>query len=175
MVDFSNQPTTLDQQRIEQVLSGFDLGNARLLHVGVGDSGLAARFHARCKSIDGITVSEQEMTHGQHLAFSNYRVFLLNKYHCDFPQTLRPGYDYIIDNNPSSFACCTFHYAQMLNHYRWALVPGGRILTDKLGMSWVCQDRRWRMSYKDLVKVGARFNLEPQRLTDDVYALCRKA
>ena len=174
-VDFSDCRTTVDQQRIEAVLDSLDLAGKRLLHVGVGNSGLALRFHGRCQAIDGLTVAERELTRGIGLGLPNYRVHLLNKYSRDFLTTLQPGYDVIVDNNLASYVCCAFHYARMLDHYRWALAPGGEILTDQRGMGWVVRDQRWRMTYDDLAKVGARFGLQSLRVTDDVYALRRVA
>jgi len=175
LVDFANAKTTVDQQRIEAVLDGLDLAGKRLLHVGVGDSGLALRFHKRCQSIDGLTIAERELMHGTGLGLPNYRIHLLNKYGRDFLTALQPGYDLIIDNNLASFVCCAFHYARMMDHYRWALARHGEILTDQRGMGWVVRDRRWRMTYDDLAKAGARFGLQSSRVTEDVYALRRVA
>lgn len=173
-LDFTERRTTRDQLAIEAVLSEMDLSAARLLHVGVGDSGLAKRFSSRCRHIDGITVSQNELDMAQATGIPNYRSFLINKYHRDFLR-LEPGYDVIVDNNLASFVCCLYHLAQMFEHYRWALKPGGRILTDQRGMDWVVRDRRWRMTADDLNHAGARFGFTATRLTETVFALMRNS
>jgi hypothetical protein len=173
LVDYSERPATPDHHRIEQVLAGRDLSACRLLHVGVGDSGLALRLAGRCRSIDGITVSEPERRLAESLGAPGYRVFVANKYTRELVRVLSPGYQVIIDNNPGSFACCAYHFASMLDNYRWALAPGGELLTDQRGLHWVVEDRRWRMTFDDLTATGQRFGLQAARLTDTVYALKR--
>jgi hypothetical protein len=172
-IDFSACTTTPDQLRIELFLDGLDLAGRRLLHVGVGNSSLAVRFHARCLAIDGVTLAEAELSRAQALRLDRYRVWRANKYGSDFSRLLEPGYDYIIDNNPASFACCRFHFARMLDHYRWALRGGGRILTDRQGLDWVAEDPRWAMTFADLAESGDRFGLRALRLTESIYALER--
>jgi hypothetical protein len=172
-VDWSQAKPSSDQARIEAVLDGMDLAGRRLLHVGVGASGLALRFHARCEKIDGLTMAEPERHRAQALAIASYQVFRVNKYSRDLARFLRPDYHLIIDNNLASFACCVYHFALMLDTYRWALAPGGLILTDEQGMRWVCGDRGWRMTFSDLVEAGRRFGLQAVRLTSSVYALSR--
>jgi len=173
MVDWSRIPTTIDQQRIELVLAERDLAGARVLHVGVGDSGLARRFHGRCRSIDGITVAENERLHADELKLPNYKVYRVNKFSREFTLTLEPGYQLIIDNNPASYACCAYHFAAMMENYRWAVAPGGALLTDQRGLHWVAGDRRWRMKYEDLAAVGKRFGMTATRITQDVFSLRR--
>src|SRR3954468_9606875 len=67
LVDYSNHPVTPDQAAIEEFLANCDLSGARLLHVGVGDSSLAARLIGRCHGIDGFTVSDGELSHAESL------------------------------------------------------------------------------------------------------------
>ena len=45
--DWSAKATTPDQYRIEKFIDRFDLRDKRVLHVGIGNSGLAKRFHRR--------------------------------------------------------------------------------------------------------------------------------
>jgi hypothetical protein len=172
-VDYSEMPPTIDQQRIERLLAGRDLSTARLLHVGVGDSGLAFRLQGHCRSIDGITVSERERVRAESRGIADYRVLRVNRYSLEFARRVQPGYDIIIDNNLASFACCCFHFAVLLHTYRWALAPRGEILTDQRGMNWVVGDRRWRMTFNDLAAAGRRFGLRAAKVTDSVYSLQR--
>ena len=84
-------------------------------------------------------------------------------------------YDYIVDNNLASYACCKYHFHLMLDSYLACLRPGGRILTDQRGMDYsVGDDHRWRLSFDDLVALGDRFPIVAGRLTDTVYELRRR-
>jgi hypothetical protein len=171
--DFSDSQTSPDQLEIEQYLEGGTslAPSARILHVGVGNSSLALRFRDRCAQIDGLTVIEREKARADALGLPNYSVFLLNKHGSEFPHRLQPGYEWIVDNNPASYVCCRYHFARMLENYRWALAPGGRILTHSRGLGWVARDHRWHMTFSDLAAAGARFGLRAVRLSERIYAL----
>jgi hypothetical protein len=164
LVDWSARPETPDQRDLEEELARRDLTGVRLLHVGVGNSGLAARLLGRCGGIDGLTVCEAERRHAESLGLAGYRVFRANKYARDVVRSLTPGYGFIIDNNPASYACCAYHFAQMLDNYRWALAPGGELLTHQRGLHWVAGDRRWRMTFDDLAAAARRFGLSARRV-----------
>jgi hypothetical protein len=171
--DFSDSPTSPDQLEIEQYLEGQTSlrPSARILHVGIGNSSLALRFHHRCAQIDGLTVIEREKARADALGLPNYSVFLLNKHGREFLQWIQPGYEWIVDNNPASYVCCRYHFARMLENYRWALAPGGRILTHRRGLGWVARDPRWHMTMRDLAAAGARFGFRALKLTEMICAL----
>jgi hypothetical protein len=168
-IDFSRRDTTKDQARIEAVLETMDLAGKRLLHVGVGNSRLAERFAPRVARIDGLTIAPAEKARGDALALDNYRVDLANKYSRTL--RLRRRYDFIIDNNLASFACCRYHFYLMLDTYLAALRPGGLILTHQRGMDWTFADPRWRLSYRDLAGLEAKLPVRVFRLTEAVYAI----
>ena len=171
-VDHTRDETTVDQARIEDALEAMVLDGARLLHVGVGNSGLARRFAGRTRLIDGLTVSDAEKAVADSLAIPNYTVHLLSKYGRQFLQCVANRYDYIVDNNLASYACCKYHFHRMLDNYLWCLRPGGRILTDQRGMDFtVEQDPQWQLTYDDLVRLGERFPLVAGAVTDTVYEL----
>jgi hypothetical protein len=174
-VDFSRRKTTYDQENIERAMDGMDLAGRWLLHVGVGNSAFARRFAGRAGRIDGLTVSESERAHAEALGIPNYRVYRLNKYAREFTRVIDAKYDVIVDNNLAGFACCKFHFYRMLDSYVWALKPGGRILTDQLGMDWVFMgwEPRWRLSYADLVSLEEKFPLRAARVSETVYALTK--
>lgn len=169
--------TTVDQARIEEALAGIGPGpDQRILHVGVGNSRLAQRFAPQVGLVDGITVWEPEKVLADSLAIANYTVYFVSKYSREFLLTIEHAYDYIVDNNLASFACCKYHFHRMFDNYAWCLRPGGRILTDQRGMDWTVEDDpRWRLTYDDLVEVGALFALTAARVTDTVYELRREA
>ena len=175
-VDHTRDETTIDQARIEDALEGMQLEGRRILHVGVGNSGFARRFGTRVALIDGLTVSETEKNMADSLQIPNYTVHLLSKYGREFLHVIDNRYDYVVDNNLASFACCKYHFYRMLDNYLWCMQPGGRILTDQQGMDFTVEDDpRWQLTYDDLVALETLFPLKVAAVTDTVYALqaCR--
>jgi hypothetical protein len=171
-IDHTALDTTVDQARIEEALERMDLDGRQILHVGVGNSQFALRFAPRVRLIDGITVCEAEKKLADSLNIGNYTVYFLSKYSREFLLTITNRYDYIIDNNLASFACCKYHFHRMLDNYIWCLQPGGRVLTDQRGMDFTVEDDpRWQLTYDDLVALGQRFPLEAARVTETVYEL----
>ena len=100
-------------------------------------------------------------------------MLLLNK-HGHGLSKLGADYDFIVDNNLASFACCTYHFRLMLVGYAASLKPGGRVLTDRRGMAWTADGNPgWKLTYEDLVVLEGAFPFQAVRLTDAVYALER--
>jgi hypothetical protein len=171
-VDHTRDETTVDQARIEDALESMALDGRAILHVGVGNSGLAKRFAPRVDLIDGLTVSEPEKKLADSLGIPNYNVHYLSKYSREFLLLVGNRYDYIVDNNLASFACCKYHFFRMLDNYLWCMRPGARILTDQRGMDWtVEEDPRWQLSYDDLVALEHLFPVTASAVTDTVYEL----
>lgn len=174
LVDFSRMPVcTPDQQRIEDVLRRRDLSDKDLLHVGMGNSHLAARMASLCRRIDGITVAEPERQVARAMAIANYVPHKANKYAVSLPAILQRHFDVIIDNNLASFACCGFHLMTMFSSYRLMLRPGGCILTDRQGMAWTASDDRWRLSEDDLSMLAGAFGFAVTVVTDSVFELTK--
>lgn len=173
LVDYTDEESTDDQLRLEDVLEELDWKGCSILHVGVGNSRFAERFAPGLRVLDGVTVSVSEKRHADGLDLPNYRVYLVSKYSRDLLLSLTEKYDFIVDNNLASFACCKFHFHLMMDTYVWSLRPGGRILTDQQGMDWYFENPRWRMSYRDLVGLERLFPLRAARVTDTVYSLTR--
>jgi len=169
-VDHTRDETTVDQARIEDVLDGMELAGRAVLHVGVGNSGLAKRFAPLVELVDGLTVSEPEKALADSLEIPNSTVYLLSKYSREFLLHIGNRYDYVVDNNLASFACCKYHFFRMLDNYLWCMKPGGRILTDQRGMDWTVEDDpNWRLSYDDLVALEEILPVTASALTDTVY------
>src|SRR5438067_152083 len=116
-VDHTKDETTVDQARIEAQLDKLDLSGKTILHIGVGNSKVAQRFASRVNLIDGLTVSHNEKILADSLGIGNYTVYLLNKYSREFILTIRTRFDFIVDNNLASFACCKYHFYLMLDNY----------------------------------------------------------
>jgi hypothetical protein len=171
-VDHTRDETTVDQARIEDALEALDLAGRAILHVGVGNSGLAKRFASRVELIDGLTVSEPEVKLAHALGIPNYTVHFLSKHSREFLLQVGNRYDYVVDNNLASFACCKYHFFRMLDNYLWCMRPGARILTDQRGMDFtVEEDPRWQLTYDDLVALGDLFPLTAAAVTDTVFEL----
>jgi hypothetical protein len=112
-IEHSHLDTTVDQLRIEEALNGMEWRGKHILHVGVGNSRFAGRFSSEAALIDGITVCQSEVARAQSLGITNYTVYFLNKYGREFSLTLKNRYDFVIDNNLASYACCKYHFYRM--------------------------------------------------------------
>lgn len=173
-IDHTRDETTVDQARIEDALEGMGLEDRHVLHVGVGNSRFAQRFAGRVRLVDGLTVSHREKELADSLRIANYTVHLLSKYSREFLIRIENRYDFIVDNNLASFACCKYHFFRMLDNYLWCLRPCGRILTDQRGMDCtVDNDPRWQLTFEDLVALERRFPVAVAKVTDTVYEIGR--
>jgi hypothetical protein len=174
--DWSAKATTPDQRRIESYIDRYDLRQKRVLHIGIGNSSFASRFHGRVREIVGTTIDEPEITVARALALPNYRFVIHNKFsgeneHIDGP------FDFILDNNPTSPCCCLRHLADMFEFYAEKLAAGGQVVTDRLGLSWVPDDSnpRWSFNFADLASVAAAAGLSAFPVNQNVYVLSRSA
>jgi hypothetical protein len=170
-VDHTKDETTVDQAAIEAELDKMDLNSKSILHVGVGNSKFAQRFAGKVALIDGLTVSHNEKALADSLGIDNYTVFFLSKYGREFILTIKKRYDFIIDNNMASFACCKFHFYLMLDNYVWSLKPGGQILTEQRGMDWVIEDPRWKLTFQDLLALENKFPVRASKVTETVFSI----
>lgn len=172
--DWSDKETTPDQYRIEEYIDRFDLRDRRILHIGIGNSGLARRFHGRVKEIVGTTIDQPEMAVAGSLNFANYTAVLHNKY--SGRHDVAPGcFDVIVDNNPTSPCCCISHLARLFAFYDAKLAEGGQIVTDQQGLGWVPEDSspRWGFGFDDLEAVARVAGFSAFRATRKVYVLSR--
>lgn len=162
--------TSPDQRRIEAVLEDLVQPGHVLLHVGVGASTLAARFAERVRRIDGITIRADERAKAVALDLPNYAVTLRGKYGRGLAG-MGP-YDLVVDNNPTSYACCRRHADELMDTYAALLAPGGRLLTDRVGAGWA-EPHGFGIGWDEWRAVAERLGLRAERLTDDVWALGR--
>ena len=173
-VDWTQQETTRDQVCIEAALDIMAVTGASILHVGVGNSKFAQRFASRARRLDGLTVHQNEKTHADALGLPNYTVYVLNKYSPEFGSVITNTYDFIIDNNLASFACCQQHFAVMFENYLQVLTSHGQLLTCQIGMDAVHGDFGWVMTYADLVSLERKFPIHVSKITDVVYAIAAR-
>ncbi|MFB0925782.1 MAG: hypothetical protein QMB65_10975 [Vicingaceae bacterium] len=160
---------TDDQLRIEVVLKEFDLKDKKILHVGIGSSSLASQFNYLAERIDGITVMPEEKKYAESLNLPKYNTFIINKYSNEL-NSLNQSYDFIIDNNLSSFACCKHHYQLMLNNYIDILNQGGMILTDEVGMKYY-EDYAFGIEFEDLQKLEKELPVKVLKINQSVFAI----
>jgi hypothetical protein len=170
-IEHAHLDTTVDQLRIEDALTRMEWRGKSFLHVGVGNSRFAQRFAADAALIDGLTVSRVEVELAQALHIPNYAVYLLNKYGREFLLTITNSYDFVIDNNMASYACCKYHFYRMLDNYLRVMKPGGQILTDQRGMDFTVEDKRWIFTFEDLQSLERKFSIRAARINDTVFAL----
>jgi hypothetical protein len=172
--DWSDKATTPDQARIERYIDRYDLRSARILHIGIGNSGLAKRFHRRVQDIVGTTIDESEMRVANSLGLPNYRFVKHNKF-SGLDGAVEGTFDFIVDNNPTSPCCCLCHQSDMLDFYVRKLALHGQIVTDRLGLGWVPEETnpRWRFDFDDLAAIGAAAGLTAHRMTGSIYVLSR--
>lgn len=170
-IDHTDLDTTVDQLRIEDALDGMEWRGKNILHVGVGNSRLAERFGDEANLIDGLTVCRSELARAQSLGIQNYTAFFLNKYGREFMLTITNKYDFVIDNNLASFACCKYHFYRMLDNYLWAMKPGGQILTDRRGMEWTVIETRWVLRYEDLCALENKFPVRASKVNETVFSI----
>lgn len=128
-----NKKISRDQVRIAEYLDTKSLLDKSVLHVGVGSSAIAKAFSSKVKYIDGVTIVNEEFVYAKSLNLPNYQLFQYNKYGSRILELPR-RYDYIIDNNLSSYACCITHFAQLLTQYLQLLKPNGQLITDTQGL-----------------------------------------
>jgi len=170
-IEHAHLDTTVDQLRIEDAINRMEWRGKSFLHVGVGNSRFAQRFAADAALIDGLSVSRVEIELAESLHIPNYAVYLLNKYGREFLPTIINRYDFVIDNNMASYACCKYHFYRMLDNYLWAMNPGGKILTDQRGMDFTVEDKRWALTYEDLQSLERKFPIRVTKINDTVFAL----
>jgi hypothetical protein len=172
--DWSDKATTPDQARMERYIDRYDLRQARILHIGIGNSGFARRFHGRVKDIVGTTIDEPEIRVARSLALPNYAFVVHNKYSAR-DDGLEGTFDFILDNNPTSPCCCVRHLSDLFDLYAKKLAPGGQVVTDQLGLGWVPDDNspRWSFDFDDLAAAAAAVGLAAFRMNRSVYVLSR--
>lgn len=164
-IDGASTATTPEQRELESRLEVRVTPEQRVLHVGVGNHSLAERLRGKVAHVDGITIVPAEVASAP--ARPGYAVTLCDK-HGPGIEALPGRYDWIVDNNPASFACCRAHCDRTFAAYARLLAPGGRVLTHRRGAGWATGPG-WGMSWPDWARVGLSQGLRPGRLTRDAW------
>lgn len=174
--DWSHKATTPDQRRMELYIDRYDLRQSRVLHIGIGNSGLAQRFRGRVREIVGTTIDEPEIEVAKSLALPNHRFILHNKFSGE-NEEIDGSFELILDNNPTSPCCCVRHLATLFEFYSEKLTRDGQVITDREGLEWVPDDSnsRWSFSFEDLAAAAGLAGLSAYRANSMVYVLSRSA
>jgi hypothetical protein len=169
-----SQETTPDQKRIEEYLSHVITKSTSILHIGVGNSSLAVKYASQIRRIRGTSIHTEEKIFAQKLNIPNYEVSVVNKYSKGMFSITGP-FDFIVDNNPSTFSCCLFHFCRMMVYYAENLREGGAILTAQPGLGWVITgvDPNWSLNWDDWMRVGEALKLRVREVDDLVYSMER--
>ena len=126
-IDHTGLETTVDQARIEVALETLPrAARRRSFTSGSGtraSPALRAAGAARRRA-HGLRAGEAARRRAR---IANYAVHLVSKYSREFLLEIEHRYDYIVDNNLASYACCKYHFHRMLDNYVWCLRPDGRV------------------------------------------------
>jgi hypothetical protein len=173
--NWSQKWTTPDQLRIERYIDRFDLRSKRILHIGIGNSGLARRFHHRVGEIVGTSIDEPELQLAQNLSYSNYHAVLHNKY-SGMSDEVTGRFNVIVENNPTSACCCMRHLAELFRFLELKLAEDGQIVTDRVGLAWIPDGAhpRWSFDFEDLQAVASVVGLQAWKINRDTYVLSRR-
>lgn len=111
----------------------------KVMQVGVGNSSLFSEIRHRVTKFVGITIVPEEVDYAR-AQFPNeidikYEVQLANKYSTSLT-CFGNNFDFIVDNDLSSYACCKHHFHEMLSAYRKILATSGVILVGKNGLGY---------------------------------------
>lgn len=174
--DWSSLGTTAGELLIEDYLDRLGTRRKSILHVGIGNSGLAKRFAPGASHIVGTTVAAAEAEKAESLGLPNYRAILHNKY-SGAEDGIPADFDFIVDSNPTSFCCCLTHLGIMLDFYASKLAEKGQVITERSGLAWRMNapgaHERWGFSFDDLAAVARLAGLDAYAVTEDIYALAR--
>ena len=172
--DFSARESTDDQLRIEDIIARTAMAaGGNLLHIGIGNSGLAERLHPKFARIAGITIQPGELNRAVLLRIPNYEVRNYNKYKAGLAALFAGKFDIIVDNNPTSFCCCCMHLNMMMRSYAEMLKDGGVILSDRAGLKWVTpqNNKGWKIKIPEWFLIGKSFGFEGIAFSENVVGL----
>lgn len=175
--DWSGFGTTAGQLRIEGYLDRLGMRGKSILHIGIGNSGLAARFARQASRVVGTTIEPREAEKAASLRLPHYQAVIHNK-HSGPSDSVSGRFDVIVDNNPTCFACCIKHFGAMLDFYRATLADGGFVITDRSDLAWhndaPGSHPRWSFDFDDLQAAASLIGLKAFRANEDIYLLARE-
>jgi hypothetical protein len=133
-----NRKTTKDLLRIQNYILQ-DERELTVLQIGTGNSSFYMNARSHLKKLVSITIVQEEIEYAKQISSSDfgnmYKVKFENKYSGDL-SALGGSFDYIIDNDLSSYACCKKHFFEMLSEYKKILAKEGCILIGLDGLRY---------------------------------------
>lgn len=133
-----NRNTTADLRAIELFLAKVS-DPIDVFQAGVGNSSLFGAIENKARRLVGITIIQDEIDYARKLYPKDfgirYHVGLLNKY-TETLTDLAGQFDFVVDNDLSSYACCKTHFNSMLKAYHSMLKPKGAILVGLRGLGY---------------------------------------
>ena len=134
---WENKKETFDEIEILNFLNSNNSSNlSKILHIGIGNSYISRNLN-KYSSINGISISSNEIFLANNLNIKKYNVFFKNKYEFNtFYNFSKYKYDIIIDPNIKSFACCEKAFKHLMQQYFDILNFDGFIITNIRGMNW---------------------------------------
>lgn len=155
--------TTADLRDIQTYLSD-QSGPLAIFQVGIGNSSLYGTVKDKAVRFVGITIVQDEIEYAYKTypddSASCYRVYLANKYTQSLNE-LGCDFDYIVDNDISSYACCRYHFEAMMNSYRTMLKPDGAILVGLRGLGYF--DSGFGLTERRMKAMAARYALSLEK------------
>jgi len=134
---WENRKVTKDEIDIVNFLNSINKNTSlNILHIGIGNSFLASKLN-NYNEINGITISQNEITHASSKNIRDYKIFFLNKYEVNSMDIFKnKKFDIIIDTNMKSFSCCDKAFHNLFLQYSNLLENNGYIISHSNGLKW---------------------------------------
>ena len=134
---WEDRNTTSDEcEIINKFFNKKKIFKKNILHIGVGNSDLAKSIDPS-NNILGISLSYKEIFFGKSLNLKNYKILFCDKYSKNFSKILKKKkFDFIIDTNLKSYACCQSSFDFMMHNIFNSLKKKGILITSTKGMNW---------------------------------------
>ena len=144
---------------LNSILPWGSIKNTRIDRQSVG-----IKNRKKIKLIDSVTVVKPEKRNADDLKLQNYQIFILDKY-SDSLGNLPNRYNYILDNNITSYAESLEDVVKVFENYFYLLEKDGSIISHIKGLSYQYSGSNSRVnclkSLKKLIKnLGAQLTLE---------------
>lgn len=133
-----------DQEGCNEYLLGIKdkIKDAKVLHVGTGNSSVFTQFYSSFRELHGITIMDSEIQVAYECILGvtlwescTYNIFKVNKYDIEQMKQLDSDYDIIIDNNLKQHGCCQEHWEEYFHCLLGKLAINGFILTHSQGFA----------------------------------------
>ena len=168
-----NRGTTRDLRNIQDFLLQ-QTGPLSVFQAGIGNSSLYSLLKDKMNRFVGVTIVQDEIEYAKQQfpddVGTKYNAQLLNKY-TDALLALGKDFDFIVDNDISSYACCRHHFHIMLDTDHDLIKENGAILIGFRGLGYF--DSGFGLTEEGMRKIAAQHNMIFDQ-NDYCYLLKRK-